>query len=207
MVGTETLITTTFAGLAGCAFLWAGLILMAFKPASYPSVTGWCIFLSAFGAAFVPISGLPIAAYIRGALGDLSITTLVLVAAACLSRLTGKKPIGGSGFFALMLLLFACGLFLYPLGLGLTRFDPYSLGYGSKTFGLILFCLAAMAWYFRLYIVVFCIILSVLAYLFGFYESRNLWDYLVDPLIVFYSLFRVIYIAGKGIFSRKEHAL
>ena len=30
--------------------------------------------------------------------------------------------------------------------------------------------------------------LAVLAYAVGWYESNNLWDYLVDPLVAIYSL-------------------
>ncbi len=197
--------TTTFAGLAGCAFMWAGLIVMAVKPAAYSPLVRWCVFLFAFGVACVPINGLPMTAYIRTAFGDISITTLVLIAASCLFRLIGRNYIGGSGFFVLMLLLLISGLFLYPFALGLTSFDPYSLGYGSKAFGAVLFCLAVTAWYFRLYLILLCVILAILAYLVGLYESCNLWDYLVDPLIVFYAFFRVLYMAGTSIFSRKEH--
>jgi len=33
---------------------------------------------------------------------------------------------------------------------------------------------------------------AALAYLAGAYESRNLWDYLIDPLVSFYALARLL---------------
>jgi hypothetical protein len=48
------------------------------------------------------------------------------------------------------------------------------------------------AWWARLYAVVFIVIAAALAYLAGAYESRNLWDYLIDPLVSVYALIRLL---------------
>ncbi len=86
-----------------------------------------------------------------------------------------------------MAVVAAGGIFLYPLALGLTSFDPYSLGYYSKVFVVLLFCVAVAAWYFGFYLVLLCVMLGVSGFLLGLCESRNMWDYLLDPLIVFFS--------------------
>jgi len=55
-----------------------------------------------------------------------------------------------------------------------------------------LLCVALAAWWARLYVIVFVVIAAALAYLAGAYESRNLWDYLIDPLVSVYALVRVL---------------
>ncbi len=44
------------------------------------------------------------------------------------------------------------------------------------------------AWWARWYVIVFIVVAAALAYLAGAYESRNLWDYLIDPLVSIYAL-------------------
>jgi hypothetical protein len=45
-----------------------------------------------------------------------------------------------------------------------------------------------IAWHWRRYLVVLVVLSAALAYLAGAYESRNLWDYLIDPLAASYAL-------------------
>jgi hypothetical protein len=80
------------------------------------------------------------------------------------------------------------GVLLYPAALGLTYFDPYALGYASPVFAGVLLVLALAAWYLRLEWLVALLLLAVLARLANALESRNLWDYLIDPWLVLYGL-------------------
>jgi len=48
------------------------------------------------------------------------------------------------------------------------------------------------AWYFNLYFLVIIIVLAVSAYLMGIYESRNIWDYLIDPALTLFAFFWLI---------------
>jgi len=80
------------------------------------------------------------------------------------------------------------GVFLYPMALGLTYFDPYTLGYGSRPFLVVLFVLALWAVQRELYLVALCLCASVLAHSMGLLESRNLWDYLLDVWVVLYAM-------------------
>jgi hypothetical protein len=137
---------------------------------------------------FVPLGDLPIAAYVRGVTGDLSIATLVLAYAACRAQLTGRTAIERRDLRVLSWLVVAGTAFLYPFALGWTRFDSYSLGYGLVEFVTALLLVTLAAWHFRFTVVVIIIIAAVLAYLVGAYESRNLWDYLIDPLVASYAL-------------------
>jgi len=80
-------------GLFGCGVLaW---------PLSRPLIHRWrlplraryAVMLAAAFAVFIPFGDLPAAAYLRGATGDVSVTTLILAGAACIAWLTGKALI------------------------------------------------------------------------------------------------------------------
>ena len=146
------------------------------------------LFLVTSAVAFWPVNGLSVAGYLRGVTGDISVTTLTLLGAASISRLCDVEVYHPGSFFALMLVVLGGGLFLYPSALGVTYFDAYALGYGSKPFVAALFLVSLAAWYYEFYLVVLCACLGVLAYLIGLYESRNLWDYVIDPLITVYAV-------------------
>ena len=78
--------------------------------------------------------------------------------------------------------------FLYPFALGWTQFDPYALGYGTIEFVTALLLVTLAAWHFRRNVVVLIVIAAALACFLGAYESRNLWDYLIDPVVSLYAI-------------------
>lgn len=136
-------------------------------------------------AALLPVGPLPLAGYLRGAIGDLSITSLILLSGALLHWLYGWVPPPGRD--RLLLLVVCMGAGLYPLALGWGGFDPYRLGFGSYWFLACLLALAALAVLARLPMIAFAIALSVLAWSAGWYESTNIWDYLLDPAVSIYA--------------------
>ncbi|MBW1901977.1 MAG: hypothetical protein JRJ20_10105 [Deltaproteobacteria bacterium] len=168
------------------------IILVASKQLRLPITVRGVLLLPAGCLVFMPINGLPVAGYIRGLLGDLSITTLILLFTASMFALLDRNFYTPRSFFLFMLLVLTVGLFLYPFSLGFTDFDPYALGYSSKTFLAFFFALALTAWYFNLYFVVVIIVLDVSAYLMGIYESSNIWDYLIDPVLTLFAFFWLI---------------
>ncbi len=176
------------AGLFGCGLLGLAGFATVIRLRRLPVRARYAVMLAAALAVFVPIGELPIAAYVRGITGDLSMTTLVLAGAACFTQLTGRTLIGHLDLRALFRLLVLAAVFLYPFALGWTRFDPYALGYGSIEFLAALLLIALAAWWARLHVIVLVVIAAALAYLAGAYESRNLWDYLIDPLVSVYAL-------------------
>ncbi len=179
-------------GLLGCGLLGLAGLATVIRLRRLPVRARYAVMLAAALAVFVPIGDLSVAACVRGVTGDLSVTTLVLAGAACLAQLTGRMPIGQRDLRALFWLLVLAALFLYPFALGWTRFDPYALGYGSSEFLTALLLIALAAWWARLYVIVLIVIAAALAYLAGGYESRNLWDYLIDPLASVYALVRLL---------------
>ncbi len=183
-------------GLFGCGLLGFALVAAALRLRRFSVGVRVAAALVAGIALFVPLGDLPLAAYVRGVTGDLSISTLVLVGTACIAQLTGRRLIGQRDLRALMGLVAAAAVFLYPLALGLTPFDPYALGYGSAGLVTALLLVTLAAWRARLNAVVLIVIAAVVAYLGGAYESRNLWDYLIDPMVSAYALVRLLAVVG-----------
>ena len=138
--------------------------------------------------ALIPFGGLPLAAYVRGVIGDLSVTSLALLVLAILNRLTGCRPFDAPARFVLLLLIALAAFGLYPLALGIGYFDPYRLGYGNPLFMGMLLIIALAACFRRLPAIALIIALAVFAWSIGWYESTNLWDYLLDPLLAIYAV-------------------
>jgi hypothetical protein len=132
--------------------------------------------------------GLGLAGQLRGVVGDLSLTTLVLLGRSLwrpprrqAPASVDDRPVAGDTL-EIRVLLAAGGLALYPLTLGLGLFDPYSLGYGSPWLLAALLVIALVGVVRERPLVTTCVALSVLAWALRVCESRNLWDYLLDPL-------------------------
>lgn len=149
-----------------------------------------------FLISFISFSGHSINIYLRGAVNDLSITTLIV-----LTYYLIKPSANRTQTYPLFFLIVIIGLFFYPTALGVGPVDPYSWGFINKDHGLfnpILFLiLLAAIMLFALIknhsLLLLSIVLSLLTYQFGLLESRNLWDYLFDPLIFIYSLITILY--------------
>ncbi len=156
--------------------------------------------------SLIPLGGLPLAGYLRGAVGDLSVTSLLLLG-FYLARLLGAQPRASaqaaSGRDALRLLVASAAVVFYPLALGWGSFDPYRLGYGSFGF---LACLLALATWgaLRASMVAAAIALAVLAWSAGWYESPNLWDYLMDPLVSAYCIAALVWRGVRRLSGRRR---
>jgi hypothetical protein len=179
---------STIFGLFGCGLLSLAVVATGLRLQRFPCSTRIAVMLAAAIAVWVPLGNLSAAAYVRGVTGDLSMTTLVLAGAACVAQLTGRIVIEPRDLRAFFWLVASAAAFLYPFALGWTQFDPYALGYGSIEFVTALLLVTLAAWHLRRNVVVLILIAAALAYLVGAYESRNLWDYLIDPVASLYAI-------------------
>lgn len=179
---------TDLTGLAGVALALAVVVGLALNRLPLakrvaPVATG-----AAFVVLLLPVGDLPLAGYVRGMTGDPSIATLLLLGhaaarhAGLLPPLSVARRIGG------LLLLVVAAAILYPLALGAAPYDSYRWGYGDPWFLGLLLALALAAIALRMPLVALSLSLSVLAWAAGWYESGNLWDYLIDPLLVIYAV-------------------
>lgn len=194
---------TDMAGLAGIALAAASLSGMALdrlplsKRLSTLSAGGIFVLL------LLPFGELPLAAYVRGMIGDLSITTLLLFGYVSGRRLDCLPPLDSQHRIGSLLLLVLAACILYPLALGATAYDPYRLGYGEPWFMGLLLMLALTGSTLRLPFVALSISLAVLAWAVGWYESSNLWDYLIDPSLSVYALLALL----QALIGRQRSAL
>jgi len=137
--------------------------------------------------AAIPVRELPLAGYVRGVLGDPSISTMLLAGTWLVSFVLQRDLLGARERAAWLAAAVVAALVLYPMALGASAFDPYALGYGSYGFATALLAVTLVAWGARCNWLVASIVAAVAAYLAGLLESANLWDYLVDPLIAAYA--------------------
>ena len=179
---------TDMAGLAGSAIAMAAAAAMLPGVARIPKQYRIGLACAVASAALIPFGGLPLAAYVRGMVGDLSIVSLILLVSVILNRLAGCLPLQAQPRFILLLLVAIAALWLYPMALGIGYFDPYRMGYGNLWFTGTLLVIALAACYRQLNVVALAIALAVFAWSIGWYESTNLWDYLLDPLLAIYAL-------------------
>lgn len=179
---------TDLTGLAGVACAIAVSLLLLPWTARLSKSRLAILIGTVFVLSLIPFGTLPIAAYVRGITGDLSITTLVLLWCALLRPWCSCAATGAGHRRVLMLLIAFLALALYPMALGVGAFDPYRLGYGDPLFMAALLLIALLAWYRKYTLIALCIGLAALAWSAGWYESDNLWDYLLDPFVAVYAL-------------------
>ena len=125
---------------------------------------------------FLPLE-LPLAAYVRGFTGELSITSMLLLWTAYFSPKEIHVPVVMKVWIALLAITF------YPLALGVGMLDPYAWGYGSIFLLAGVLITAFVAWLAGSNRIAIILALAILAWTVGWHESTNLWDYVLDPFL------------------------
>lgn len=126
---------------------------------------------------------------------NISVPLFVLLLAAVARRAGAPSFFGAREWSSAWIFGCAAALVLYPsaLGLGLPNFDSYSLGWpwlewgqSFLLFGTVGACAGFLLWRGNRFgwVLAACAAL----YLLGLQESRNFWDYMVDPLYAVVSL-------------------
>ncbi len=190
---------TDLSGLVGAAVVIAALAMGMGRAAGLRRSGLVLLGVASAALALAPIAALPLAGSLRGVTGDLSVTAFVLLVRFVLRPVFGWEPLEARTRFALQCLVTAGGLVLYPLALGLGLWDPYRLGYGEPLFLAVLLALAVATLVVDLALVTACLSLGVLAWSLGAYESRNLWDYLLDPLVFGWGLSALVLRSARAL--------
>lgn len=161
-------------------------------------------------ASFVPIAGLPLAAYVRSFTDDLAISTLVLLGWVCLQRLGVVQPLPRGQRVQVLLLFLLLALTLYPATLGLTYFDPYRWGFNPRPMIVLMGAAALLMLWLRNALGVWMLGAGTLAFALRLKASENYWDYLIDPLLVGYCLVAgcsLLVVAGWRWLRRRPQAV
>jgi hypothetical protein len=183
---------TDLTGLASIASATAATVLLSPVIAKLAKPRLAWLLAAVFVLMLIPVGEMPFAAYVRGMIGDLSITTLILLWCALLRPWCGCVMAEPKHRFVLLALIALAAFALYPMALGAGAFDPYRLGYGNPQFIIVLLLLALVAWFRKYSLIALCIALAILAWAIGWYESGNLWDYLLDPFVAIYAMTAII---------------
>ncbi len=179
-------IDTDLTGLFGITLAIFTLLVRVPRVQALPPRQRAGVLLAALVVLPVPLWGLSLAGFVRGITGDLSIGTLVLLVLALAHILSGRVLLDDSNRRNALKAFAITAILFYPLALGFTMFDPYRFGYGNLWFMAALLGLAI--WSSLRYSPLFavCIASGVAAWSAGWYESTNLWDYLIDPWLAIY---------------------
>ena len=156
----------------------------------------------------LPIQHWLVIEFSRGLLGDLSFASLLMLGTYLFSIMRSNRVNNTNSFNGLVILL---AIILYPSSLGLGYFDMYTTGFASDGYYSYLVSIVAllgvMAWYLGYAQIAIWLTLSVLAHGLNLFESNNLWNYLLDPLVVIACFISLIIKACKTLFSKyKSHA-
>lgn len=154
-------------------------------------------FAFALTVSLVPLTDISIAAQLRGLLGDLSITSVVLLSTVVLNTVflmsrSNRALLTSDESLALACIVAFTGLFFYPTTLGLTQFDPYAAGFYPVFLSSLLLSIVIFATLRRWYFLAFAAGSGMIAYAVGMMDSNNLWDYVLDPWLFFYCLYVVV---------------
>jgi hypothetical protein len=132
----------------------------------------------------LPVSNYPGWYYVRSIFGDPSVTALLFYIALLLQQYFSLPLYRPTEWVVLRWLLIAMTALLYPFALGLTMFDSYSLGYSNPWLLALVFIISLFCWLRSYYFLALIITAAVVAHSLQLLESRNLWDYLIDPLFL-----------------------
>ena len=160
------------------------LILQKITPQEFPVIAKIFLIVLLGNLFFWPLGlgmELPLAAYVRGVTGDLSIVLTLLLWS---SLLTASKPTPVA--FKLAIAIIAIGF--YPFALGLGMIDPYAWGYGSIAFLVVVLAFALVCGLANWSKGVWIIAIAILAWSAHWHESANLWDYILDPFLAIWAL-------------------
>ena len=162
---------------------------------------GVAALVAALAVTSLRAEGIPLGGFIRGIGGDLSITAMAMLAAALSTALTGRPALDGPARTALLASAAATGAVLYPMTLGLSRLDPYELGYRPRALLAAVAALVALWWWRRRGAAV-VLAAAVGAFNLRLLESVNLWDYLLDPALVAVAWAVLALRGARGLTSR-----
>lgn len=195
---------TDWTGLSGLALVWVLLALRLPVAIRLSQPKRWLFVLAVYAVVLLPIFGLSLAGFLRGMVGDLSMPSVLLLVAALVARLRQLAGNDGRAWwnqrerFALHVFISVLALLLYPFALGLGMLDPYRSGFGGVSLLVMLALLSLWSMRRGSYLLPAACSLAVLAWSLGWYESTNIWDYLIDVPLALYASVQTLKVMLKA---------
>lgn len=184
---------TDFTGIAGIAFAFTLLISQLRVISGMQPNYRLGLATALITVLLIPFGALSLAEILRGLLGDLSSTSLLMLVLALRINTDALQHRNLKIFIALL------ALALFPFALGIGMFDPYRLGFGNPWFIAGLLVMSLSAYYLRQTYIALSITLAVLAWSIGWGEANNVWNYLLDSWLGIYALGSFLTLLGKAV--------
>lgn len=127
------------------------------------------------------------AAWVLSYFASFSVASGLLAVLAIKHRITGYYWLPVNQLRGACVLLVVLALWFYPTSMGSSYLDPYALGYGSFSLSTALLLVGLAAWVMRAYASCLILVAAQLAFRLDLLASDNLWDYLIDPWLVFWA--------------------
>jgi len=157
--------------------------------------TGWIptVALASASSLMVnlPIGGLPVGRWLFSLFPNPSIPLIALLLSWVLKNAFQLNLLDMSAIQTCRLFSLLAGVILYPMALGIGAFDPYFAGWHFSWLFVILLCVTLLLLFFKNRFSV-VLLATILAYDLHLLESSNLWDYLVDPILVLVAIVGLI---------------
>ncbi len=185
---------STIIGIGGHALLLSAIVLRLACVLNMKRGYSYALTILALLVVSAPIGAMPLTQITRGIFGDISITTLVMLGYFLIFPNTSREK--SRQLFILVIII---GVLFYPAALGLGMTDPYQWGYLNTYRGIttpvlflaVLTAITLIALRLNNDLILLCIAMAAGSFLIGALESRNIWDYLIDPLILTFALLRI----------------
>lgn len=176
-----TAFSFVFPFLLMMALYQRGMILLGKHP------TGWIptVILASASALTVilPIAGLPAGRWLISLYANPSIPLTALLFSWVLKNAFQMNLLNMGAIQTAQVFSILAGAALYPMALGVGAFDPYPAGWHFSWLFVILLGVTLMLLFLKNRFSV-VLLATILAYDLHLLESSNLWDYLVDPILI-----------------------
>ena len=129
-----------------------------------------------------PVKGMPLCRWLFSMNANFSITLTALLFCRVLRSGPEIKLFRPVDFQTAWIFAAVAGLILFPMALGAGPFDPYAAGWAFSWLSVTILALTIVLAFLKNRFAV-VLLLAVLAWNFHLLESRNLWDYLLDPFL------------------------
>lgn len=172
------------------AIMFTTMAIFLLCPKGRMAIPARFLMLLALGLAIgIAVGGKNIAMIVRGISGDISIVAFFWLSCAVAKQLATNVSLVSHRQLRFAAASVCIGaLLLYPASLGLSQWDPYRLGYGMMLPVLCVLAVIGMSLLGQRFSAM-AISLALCAYALRLLESENLWDYLLDPWLVFYCIY------------------
>lgn len=154
-------------------------------------------------AALISISHRSLLDWCVSAIDRLSVPGFLMVGLLAINAVTGQPFKDDREYRFGAILLTIAGIVLYPSAVGLIDYDVYVWGYSGFLLPAMLAAALLYSIWRRYWYIVAAIDLGIIGFLLDAGLSRNLWDYVIDPIafvvgLVSCLIFAGFYFAGRS---------